>query len=155
MEKSKSCISSADRNPRCKLCTRRRMGSRCEYFPAKKRSAAEEEFSASYRPRRNFIVNAKRKNRKVDRLSWSVIAPKSGHRKTELRPFQTTLPWLSWPERHYWKKWACSSYSEHISNWEWQANAKTEKNYIASEQKGKSSSHWKGQLKANHSSTVF
>jgi len=45
------------------------MGSRCEYFPAKKRSAAEEEFSASYRPRRNFIVNAKRKNRKVDRFN--------------------------------------------------------------------------------------
>ena len=68
MEKPKSCTS-ADRNPRCKLCTRRRKGDRCEYLPAKKRSAAEEEFSAcSMDPERN-IVNAKRKNRKVDRFN--------------------------------------------------------------------------------------
>ena len=69
MEKPKSCIS-ADQNPRCKPCTRRRKGDRCEYLPAKKRSAAEEEFSASsIDPERNIVVDVKRKNRKVDRFN--------------------------------------------------------------------------------------
>ena len=91
-------------NSRCKPCTRRRMGSRCEYFPAKKRSAAEEEFSTSYRPRKELYCECKKEEPKGRQIqSWSVIAPKSGHRKTELRPFQTTLPWPSWTQRHYWK----------------------------------------------------
>ena len=68
MEKPKSC-QIADRNPRCKPCTSRRKGGRCEYLPAKKRSAAKEEFSAtSIDPERN-IVNAKRENQKVDRFN--------------------------------------------------------------------------------------
>ena len=70
MEKPKSC-QTADRNPRCKPCTSRRKGGRCEYLPAKKRSAAEEEFSASsIDPERNIVVvDVKRKNRKVDRFN--------------------------------------------------------------------------------------